>query len=71
MYHYLINPKIEASKDDSTACHSCKTCPLSEDKICEQDVEHCGQTPPDVVEGNADVSETKVVECDHPDEDDG
>ena len=57
--------------EDSTTCHSCKTCPLSKNKICEQDVEHCGQTPPNVVERDAHVSEAQVVECDHPDKDDG
>ena len=68
---YLINSKIEASKDDSTACNSCKTCSLPKNEICEQDVEHCGQAPPDVVEGDAHMSQAQVVECDHPNKDDG
>ena len=68
---YLVNPKIEASEDDGTAGHSCKTRLLAENEICEQNVEDGGQTPSDVVEGYANVAEAEVVECDHPDEDDG
>ena len=68
---YLIDPKIEAGKDDSTASHRCKTCPLPQNEVREQDIEHGGQAPPDVVERDAHVPEAQVVECDHPDEDNG
>ena len=68
---YLIDSKIEASKDNSTTCHSSKTCLLAKNEICEEDVKHCGQAPSDVVERDANVPKTQVVECDHPDEDNG
>ena len=67
----LVHSHVEAGHNDAAADSGGHGGLLAEDEVGEEHVEHGGETPPDVVEGDPHVLEAEVVEGDHADEHQG